>query len=59
MNQIEKKRSSLQIAGEHQRAALAAPHRFTTQARKLIAALRERDDTEAVLKLRRMIGLSS
>ncbi|QHC37354.1 hypothetical protein [Komagataeibacter xylinus] len=49
-------RASLQIAGTHQRAVLTAPRRFTTQARKPIAALRERDDTETVLKLRRMIG---
>lgn len=60
MQQLEDRaarlRGSLQIAGAHQRAVLTAPRRFTAQARKLIAALRERDDTEAVLKLRRMIG---
>ncbi|WEQ54966.1 hypothetical protein LV564_12645 [Komagataeibacter nataicola] len=60
MQQLEDRvaqlRASLQIAGAHQRAVLTAPRRFTTQARKLIGALRERDDTEAVLKLRRMIG---
>lgn len=60
MQQLEERaaglRASLQIAGAHQRDPLTAPRRFTTQARKLIAALRERDDTETVLKLRRMIG---
>lgn len=60
MQQLEDRaarlRASLQIAGAHQRAVLTAPRRFTTQARKLIGALRERDDTETVLKLRRMIG---
>ena len=61
MQQLEDRavrlRGSLQIASAHERAVLTAPRRFTTQARKLIAALRERDDTETVLKLRQMIGL--